>query len=96
MGAKMEQGGVEGISPAGRCFKRHPLQLALRELGIIKALFADPALVCRPGVSLYYEGLRNRGLRVGLSTFYKYTARTEAQVAEAHHQGRRHPRHPAQ
>jgi len=47
-----------GLSPAERCFQRHPLQLALREVGLIKALFADPALVCWPGVSLYYEGLR--------------------------------------
>jgi len=63
-----------GLSPAERCFKRHPLQLALREVEAIKALFADPDLVCWPGVSLYYEGLRNRGLQMALSTFYKYTA----------------------
>jgi putative transposase len=62
-----------GLSPAERCFKRHPLQLALREVEAIKALFADPDLVCWPSVSLYYEGLRNRGLHMALSTFYKYT-----------------------
>lgn len=63
-----------GLSPAERCFARHPLQLALREVDAIKTLFADPDLVCWPGVSLYYEGLRNRGLQMALSTFYKYTA----------------------
>jgi len=63
-----------GISPADRCFQRHPQQLSLREVGIIKHLFADPALHLWPGVSLYYEGLRGRGLHIALSTFYKYTA----------------------
>lgn len=63
-----------GISPADRCFQRHPQQLSLREVGIIKNLFADPALHLWPGVSLYYEGLRGRGLRIALSTFYKYVA----------------------
>jgi putative transposase len=63
-----------GLSPAERCFQRHPLQLALREVGLIKALFADPALACWPGASLYFEGLRNRGLHMALSTFYKYTS----------------------
>ena len=63
-----------GISPADRCFKRHPQQLSLREVGIIKGLFADPSLHLWPGVSLYYHGLRSRGLHIALSTFYTYTA----------------------
>lgn len=63
-----------GISPAERCFKRHPLQLALREVEAIKALFAKPESVCWPGASLYYHGLRKGELRMALSTFYKYTA----------------------
>jgi putative transposase len=42
-------------------------------VGLIKALFANPALALWPGTSLYYEGLRNRGLHIALSTFYKYT-----------------------
>ncbi len=61
-----------GISPLQRCFKRNPLQLALPEVELIKALFDDPDLVLWPGVSLYFEGLRNGGLRMAKSTFYKY------------------------
>ena len=61
-----------GLSPLDRCFKRHPLQLALGEVRKIKDLFADTELVCWPTVSMYYEGLRTRDLLIGKSTFYKY------------------------
>lgn len=63
----------QGLSPADRCFQRHPLQLALHEVQIIKSLFADPDKACWPAASLYYAGLRFHGLHIALSTFYKYT-----------------------
>jgi transposase InsO family protein len=62
-----------GISAADRCFFRHPQQLSLRELDLIKWLHVQPSLALWPGSSLYYEGLRRFGLRIALSTFYKYT-----------------------
>lgn len=61
------------LSPADRCLQRHPLQLALREVEVIKRLFADPGKACWPAASLYYAGLRFHGLHIALSTFYKYT-----------------------
>src|SRR5690554_6421861 len=61
-----------GISPIQRCLKRHPLQLSAGEVKKIKALFDDVKLVCWPASSLYYDGLRNRGLYISMSTFYKY------------------------
>ena len=63
-----------GLSPLDRCFARHPLQLALREVGLIKDLFADPAFHCWPACSIYYHAARNLGLGMALSTFYKYMA----------------------
>lgn len=62
-----------GLSPADRCFQRHPLQLALHEVQIIKSLFADQGMACWPAALLYYAGLRFHGLHIALSTFYKYT-----------------------
>jgi transposase InsO family protein len=61
-----------GISPLAQCLKRHPLQLSIKEVKKIKELFEDAALACWPSSSLYYEGIRNRGLCISLSTFYKY------------------------
>jgi transposase InsO family protein len=61
-----------GISPLQRCFKRHPLQLALREVEQIKALHRDPGFACWPGCSLYFEGLQRRSLHIARSTYYKY------------------------
>lgn len=61
-----------GISRLQLCLKRHPLQLARCEVEKIKGLFADTDLTCWPASSLYYEGLRRRGLYISLSTFYKY------------------------
>lgn len=52
--------------------QKHPLQLTGDEVKKIKALFVEPAFACWPAVSLYYEGLRNHGLFISLSTFYKY------------------------
>jgi len=61
-----------GLSPLDLCLKKHPVQLAAAEIRKIKALFADPRFVCWPAVSMYYEGLRNLGPYICLSTFYKY------------------------
>lgn len=61
-----------GISPLELCMKRHPLQLARGEVKKIKELFMDTRFACWPAVSLYYEGLRDKGLHISLSTFYKY------------------------
>lgn len=61
-----------GISPLGRCFKRHPLQLALGEVRAIKALFADPAHACWPASSIFHQGVRSGMLCIAMSTFYKY------------------------
>lgn len=61
-----------GVSPLDRCFKRHPQQLATREVQRIKQLYEDPGFPCWPGSSLYFEGLQARGLHIAQSTFYKY------------------------
>lgn len=61
-----------GLSPINRCFKRHPLQLTTDEAEKIKKLFNDEKLKSWPASSLYYEGLRNRGLYIAKGTFYKY------------------------
>jgi len=61
-----------GLSPLDQCRKRYPLQLSIREVRKIKALFVDPAKACWPAVSLYYHALRHERLFISLSTFYKY------------------------
>jgi len=61
-----------GISPLERCFKRHPLQLALAEVSTIKALFAEPSFACWPASSIHFHGLRTSVLCIAKSTFYKY------------------------
>lgn len=61
-----------GISPLGRCFKRHPTQLAVREVAVIKDLFHAPELVNWPASSRFYTALREGRLSIGLGTFYKY------------------------
>ena len=60
------------LSPLQLCIRKHPLQLATAEVTKIKSLFAEPAFACWPAVSVYYEGIRNHGLYISLSTFYKY------------------------
>ncbi|MBI3134511.1 MAG: hypothetical protein HYZ14_07510 [Bacteroidetes bacterium] len=61
-----------GLSVTQICLKKHPLQLAEYEVKKIKELFVDVKLVFWPAISLYYEGLKNRGLFISSSTFYKY------------------------
>ena len=61
-----------GISPLDLCFKRHPLQLAKKEVEKIKSFFKNPDFQCWPASSIYYHALRNEELFISLSTFYKY------------------------
>jgi|SRR5690554_1068844 len=61
-----------GVSPLELCFKRHPMQLAASEVKKIKELFDAPELKCWPALSLYYHGLRKKGLYISKSTFYNY------------------------
>lgn len=63
---------IAGISPASLCLKRHPLQLAVSEVNKIKSLFDIPEYSLWPSSSLYFAGLRNHGLYIAQSTFYKY------------------------
>ena len=62
-----------GISPLSLCFKRHPLQLAKKEVETIHHLFKNPNFDCWPASSIYHYALRNNLLFISLSTFYKYT-----------------------
>jgi hypothetical protein len=59
-------------SPIELCVKRIPQQLSNSETSKITELFQNPKFKCWPMSSLYYEGLRNLNLNIGLSTFYKY------------------------
>lgn len=61
-----------GISPLDLCFRRHPLQLAEKEVSTLKSLFKNPDYNCWPAASIYYHALRNNQLYISLSTFYKY------------------------
>ncbi|MBK6342133.1 MAG: DDE-type integrase/transposase/recombinase [Flavobacteriales bacterium] len=61
-----------GLSPIGRCFKRHPLQLAAREVAVIKDLFNTAVLANWPASSRYHAALRAGRLSIGMCTFYKY------------------------
>lgn len=61
-----------GESPTELCIQRNPMQLCIAEVQKIKDLFSDMDMTCWPASSLYYEGIRNRGLFISLSTFYKY------------------------
>lgn len=54
------------------CKKVNPKQLCSDEINKIKSLFSNSAFACWPMKSLYYEGLKNLELNIGLSTFYKY------------------------
>lgn len=62
------------LSPVSLCLKRHPLQLAVKEVNIMKALFSDIRFVCWPVASIAHYARRNGLLYASLSTWYKYSA----------------------
>lgn len=55
-----------------KCFKRHPYQLAKREVTQIKHILNDPKTILWPLISSYYYGLRNGLISMKSRTFYKY------------------------
>lgn len=59
-------------SGIGQCIKRNTKQLSSIEIHSIKELFADAKFSCWPMSSMYYHGLNEGTLNIGLSTFYKY------------------------
>jgi len=61
-----------GLSPLSLCLKRHPFQLSTNEVKKIKLLFEAPELKCWSALSLYYHGIRKKGLYISKSTFYNY------------------------
>lgn len=54
------------------CLRRHPLQLSLKELGVMKQLINDARFICWPVCSIAYFAQRNNLLGISLSTWYKY------------------------
>jgi hypothetical protein len=62
------------LSPVSLCLKRHPFQLAVKEVNIMKALFSDIRFSCWPVSSIAHYARRNGLLIASLSTWYKYSA----------------------
>ncbi|WP_162144104.1 DDE-type integrase/transposase/recombinase [Sporocytophaga myxococcoides] len=62
------------LSPVSLCLKRHPLQLAVKEVNTMKALFSDIRFTCWPIASIAHYARRNELLYASLSTLYKYSA----------------------
>jgi transposase InsO family protein len=60
------------ISPLSLCFKRHPSQLASKEISVIKNLMSRPELACWPVSSIAWYAKRENLLHISLSTWYKY------------------------
>ncbi len=54
------------------CRKRHPLQLSVKELRIVKSYLFNPEYTFWPIASIYYMMLRNKHAFMSLTTFYKY------------------------
>jgi len=61
------------LSPVSLCLKRHPLQLAVKEVSIMKTLFNDTRFACWPVSSIAHYARRNGLLFASLSTWYKYS-----------------------
>ena len=60
------------VSPLSLCFKRHPAQLASKEIQIIKDLMSKPELACWPVSSIAWYAKRENLLYISVSTWYKY------------------------
>ncbi len=60
------------VSPLNLCLKRHPAQLAGREIQIIKYLMTKAELACWPVSSIAWYAKRENLLHISLSTWYKY------------------------
>jgi transposase InsO family protein len=60
------------ISPLSLCFKRHPSQLASKEIEVLKELMRRPELACWPVSSIAWYARRENLLHISLSTWYKY------------------------
>ncbi|MDZ7848344.1 MAG: DDE-type integrase/transposase/recombinase [Owenweeksia sp.] len=59
-------------SPLELCRRRHPLQLSIREIGVIRKLMLDTSKSCWPALSIFHHARRNNMLLINQSTFYKY------------------------
>ena len=60
------------LSPLHLCFRRHPAQLAAREIAVIKDLMGRSELSCWPVSSIAWYAKRENLLHISLSTWYKY------------------------
>ncbi|GAL87807.1 transposase [Sporocytophaga myxococcoides] len=56
------------LSPVSLCLKRHPFQLAVKEVNIMKALFSDIRFACWPVSSIAHYARRNGLIFASLST----------------------------
>jgi putative transposase len=59
-------------SPLELCFKRHPLQISIKEVLNIKKLLNDNSKVTWPLASLHAHAIREKKIFISLSTFYNY------------------------
>jgi len=60
------------VSPLSLCLKKHPAQLASKEITVIKDLMGRPELACWPVSSIAWYAKRENLLHISLSTWYKY------------------------
>ena len=54
------------------CFRKHPLQLSVKEIYTMKGLLLDERFACWPVSSIAYFAQRNKLLAACVSTWYKY------------------------
>ncbi len=62
------------LSPVFLCLRKHPLQLALKEVNKMKELFTDARFACWPVASIAHYARINGLLYASLSTWYKYSS----------------------
>lgn len=59
-------------SPLKKCYKKHPVQLTLKESNKIKEMLTDPNFKFWPIISIAYYAIRNSILFIKPRTWYKY------------------------
>jgi len=60
------------VSPIAKCYREHPYQLTLEEVGKIEKFLTSPINRFKAKTSIYYDMMRKGVLYCSISTFFKY------------------------
>ena len=77
-------------SPSDLCRLKHPGQLLLQEVNVIKNFCSDSRFITWPLVSVYHQIRREKAAVFELSTFYKYVRLLQLERRAAAHRRKNH------